>query len=152
MPNFTPTICIDFDGVIHSYDRGWQGGVIYGEVTAGFWDWAIRTHAAGVDLVVYSSRSSEPDQRLLLQEWLIQQWVRSAPERWVARNVSGGEPEFKFNLLADGTTAFRLAFASEKPAAWITIDDRAIQFTGDWADPALSAEAIMAFKPWNAKA
>lgn len=29
------TICVDFDGVIHKYSKGWQGDVIYDEPVEG---------------------------------------------------------------------------------------------------------------------
>lgn len=40
-----------------------------------------------------------------------------------------------------------LVFPSHKPAAVVSIDDRALTFTGEW--PAM--EVLTAFQPWNKK-
>lgn len=124
-PKFMPTICIDFDGVIHSYERGWQDGTIYGTVTVGFFEWASRAQHV-FKLVVYSSRSSTESGRLAMGSWLAKQM-----RTWY------GEP-------------IELTIASEKPPAWLTIDDRCIRFNGDWSEPLLSPDIMRAFTPWNA--
>lgn len=131
MADFKPTLCIDFDGVIHSYERGWQDGVIYGTVVPGFFEWAERA-AQQFKLVIYSSRSKTDEGVTAIGLWLHEQrklW-------YAAGGKSLGDP-FSFDL------------AHEKPAAWLTIDDRAICFRGDWADPALDPAAMKSFRPWN---
>jgi len=123
---FMPSICIDFDGVIHSYERGWQNGEIYGDVVPGFFEWAVEAQKQ-FKLVIYSSRSSTDEGRLAMGKWLadkMRQWQ--------------GEP-------------ITLHMAAEKPPAWITIDDRAIRFTGDWQAPELVPDTLRAFKPWMSK-
>lgn len=135
MPDFKPIICVDFDGVIHSYERGWQGGVIYGDVVPGFFEWVERVRGQ-FKLVIYSSRSKTDEGVTAMGLWLHEkrnQWIKAGGDR-------------------HPTEPLEIEFANEKPAAWLTIDDRAIHFKGDWTDPALSAESMRAFKPWNASA
>jgi hypothetical protein len=132
MTEFKPTICIDFDGVIHSYERGWQNGVIYGTVVPGFFEWIERVRSQ-FKLVIYSSRSKSPEGITAMSLWLHEQ-----RNNWIA---AGGQ--------RDPVEPLSLEFASEKPAAWLTIDDRAIRFTGDWSSAELTPEAMLAFKPWN---
>ena len=135
-PPFRPTLCIDFDGVIHSYEKGWQDGSIYGTVVPGFFAWAIQA-VEHFTLVVYSSRSKSPEARTAMMEWLGTQSVQAIRDGEVPSN-------YEWPRLLD-----HLEFAAEKPAAWLTIDDRAICFTGDWADPRLSPSALLAFRPWT---
>lgn len=130
-------ICIDFDGVIHSYERGWQGGAIYGTVVPGFFDWAYAMQATGeFELVVYSSRSKEPERLAAMREWLVRHALQWVEMEGLAKDV------VMVHLAFD--------FAHEKPPAFLTIDDRAIRFEGRWDAPELSPAAIAAFKPWNA--
>lgn len=130
-----PILCIDFDGVIHSYERGWQGGEIYGTVTPGFFEWA--SHAkAFFQLVVYSSRSKTAEGRTQMWHWLKHQWGLWA-------HAEGRQLRDEDIRYSD------FEFAHEKPPAFLTIDDRAIQFDGDWSK--LSPPALHAFKPWNAR-
>lgn len=128
--DFKPIICLDFDGVIHSYERGWQNGEIYGNVTPGFFEWCEEA-AKLFKLVVYSSRSKEESNIYKMQVWLAQQ-------RMLWREAGNGK---------DFTTIVEFEFASQKPQAWLTIDDRAIQFNGNWAE--LIPQKLREFKPWN---
>lgn len=111
-----PILCLDFDGVIHSYEHGWQDGRIYGTVTPGFWEWALKAKEL-FTLVVYSSRSKDGPKAML--DWMIAQGI------------------------PDG---LKFTFAHEKPPAFLTIDDRAITFEGNWL--ALDPAALTMFKPW----
>ena len=111
-----PILCLDFDGVIHDYRLGWQGGEIYGDVTPGFWEWAIEAQKF-FKLVVYSSRSKDGADQM--RDWLTQ---KSWPD------------------------VVDIEFAHEKPPAFLTIDDRAIQFRGNWAD--LDPARLRKFRPW----
>lgn len=133
MPDFKPIICVDFDGVIHSYDNGWQGGKIYGHVVPGFFEWVEKV-SPQFELVIYSSRSKTKEGTAAMETWLDVEC-----ETW--ENANDREMQISTPI----------KFAHEKPMAWLTIDDRAIQFRGDWSAWWLTPEAMLAFKPWNKK-
>lgn len=130
-----PIVSVDFDGVIHSYERGWQSGVIYGDVVPGFFEWASSVRHR-FEIHVFSTRCADGDAREEMEAWLRLQW-----QRWlILRGNAPGKP-----------SDFPLIVASEKPKALVSIDDRALTFTGDWNDPRFTADALANFKPWNVK-
>lgn len=112
-----PIVCLDFDGVIHWYRNGWQNGTIYDDITPGFEEW-LKEACKHFRLVIYSSRSKTPEGIQAMKDWLKKQGI-----------------DYEFE------------FSAEKPAAFVTIDDRAITFDGDWG--LLSPQHILSFKPWN---
>lgn len=131
-PTFRPIIAVDFDGVIHSYERGWQDGTIYGTVVPGFFEWIERV-PEHFRIAIYSSRSKSDAGVAAMSLWLHKQrnaWIKAGGARDPARPLT-------------------IEFACEKPSAWVTIDDRAICFRGDWSDPALTPDALAAFRPWT---
>lgn len=123
-----PILCLDFDGVIHRYSKGWQDGEIYDGVTDGFFEWLMKAQERFM-VQVYSSRSRTPAGIAAMSIWLAEQ-----AQQWRAKT--------KQELLLN------LSFAHEKPSAFLTIDDRAIQFDGDWSK--LDPTELRAFKPWCA--
>lgn len=136
MPN-KPILCLDFDDVVHSYDRGWQDDSIYGTVVPGFFEWAAVARDR-FTLVIYSSRSKITEGRAAMKIWLGQQLIT-----WKA------EPNVRAATVPPYLDDFE--FAHEKPSAFLTIDDRAIRFTGVWNHPMYSPDALLAFKPWNVR-
>ena len=129
-----PILCIDFDGVVHRYSKGWQDGAIYDPPTKGFFVWAARAKDH-FKLVIYSSRSKTVEGRAAMQEWLVAHLFKWRVETRPLNDVS----------LVD------FEFAHEKPVAFLTIDDRAVRFDGSWDDVAVDPGRLAAFKPWNAK-
>jgi hypothetical protein len=117
------TLCVDFDGVLHSYESGWQGvGMVGDGPVPGAVEWLLAMLGEGFDVCIYSSRSKEEAGIIAMM---------TALKLW------GMDPD----------DIDRLDFPTEKPAAWLTIDDRCVRFDGNF--DALTADFINGFKPWN---
>jgi hypothetical protein len=124
-------ICIDFDGVLHSYTSGWKGPrKIPDPPVPGAIEWLMRI-AGTPDSVscfvsnefqacIYSSRSKSWGGRRAMKKWLLKHGLDA---RWLEI----------------------IKFPVKKPAAYLTIDDRAICFDGIFP----SEESMRSFKPWN---
>ena len=127
-----PILCLDFDGVIHDYRRGWQDGEIYGNITPGFWEWAEKA-SEFFKLVIFSSRSVDPEAIAAMQFWLhIQR------KKW---RHAGHMP--------DTDEPLEFEFSERKPPAFLTIDDRALTFKGDWSE--FEPRLLRQFMPWMGK-
>jgi hypothetical protein len=133
-----PILCVDFDGVVHSYKSGWQGAdVISDPPVPGALRWLWKA-TEWWDVQIYSSRSKEPRGREAMQAWMLDH----------ARAEFG--PDHPMSMLdgeRDQGFQYPITFAADKPAAFLSIDDRAICFEGDWDE--LDAYALTQFKPWN---
>lgn len=155
---FRPTLCLDFDGVIHSYSSGWKGvGVIPDPPVDGATDF-IMDALRKFDVAIYSSRSKSLRGRWAMKRWLYRylvdwEWqdaedrwqeLNNIPPNWNSGPFTHGSVDGVHRELANATVK-KIKWPWFKPAAWVTLDDRAIQFDGLWPD----LEEIMAFKPWN---
>ncbi len=126
-----PILCLDFDGVIHSYVSGWKGAdEIPDPPVPGALSF-IRDATQRFRVAIFSSRSHQDGGLEAMQVWL-RSWVAAATE-------------------CEGDFAWldEIEWPVEKPPALVTIDDRALTFSGNWVDYPL--DELAAFKPWNKK-
>lgn len=124
-----PILCLDFDGVCHLYTSEWKGaGAIEDDVVPGLFEF-IEEASRHFNIQIYSTRSNKPGGVGAMIEWFY--WQR---KKW---RENGGQ----------GEEFIKLDFPMEKPPAFLTIDDRAITFNGQWPD----IETLKNFKPWNRK-
>jgi hypothetical protein len=125
-----PILCLDFDGVIHSYASGWKGADVIPDPPV---DGAVAFMLNALrqfDVVIFSSRSNQRGGIAAMKKWL--------------KDHAG---DLCWYETPDGPGLEDVRFVTEKPPALVTIDDRAITFDGTWP----SLEAIKGFKPWNKK-
>ncbi len=112
-----PILVLDFDGVLHSYRSGWKGPAIIPDPPV---DGAREFCECALDyfkIWIVSSRCSQPGGVQAIVNWLT---------------------EHKFPM------GISVSTDGMKPAAFVTLDDRAITFNGTWPD----IQELIQFKPW----
>lgn len=98
-------ICVDFDGVIHKYSRGWKDGKIYDDPVPGAISAIAKLQRKGFSVIIFTARTDF----LGIGKWL---------KEWDVNN------EIDFD---------KVIITSVKLPAIAYIDDRAIRFT-NWQD------------------
>lgn len=115
------TVAVDFDGVIHSYISPWQGAdIIPDPPLPGAIEWLAKM-TKDFQVVIFSARCNDDRGIYAMQQWFI---------HW------GLSPEVHE----------RIRYEPGKPSAWAFIDDRAIQFNGNFWH--ISPSALKKFTPW----
>lgn len=144
MPRHKPVLCLDFDGVIHSYSSGWKGaGTIPDPPVKGAIPYML-TALDSFNVAIFSSRSKSLAGRYAMKRWL----GKAIADHW---ENGGHEPSLaECECWSDAAGIWRkFSWPWFKPSAVMTIDDRALQFNGDWRDSRFQPDSIRAFKPWN---
>ena len=118
------TIAIDFDGVIHSYSRGWQGGEIYDLPVEGTREALTELRAKGWKIYIFSTRTN----------------------KIYHKNDHPPQEERMKTYLEEHGIPYDKIWSFGKPMADIYLDDRALNFRGKWDD---SLQEIEQFQVWN---
>jgi hypothetical protein len=126
-----PILCLDFDGVCHSYTSGWKGAAVIPDgYVEGLFEF-LEAAKEEFEIHVFSSRTHQAGGKEAMLAWFYEQ-------RKIWRS-KGGKPPVD--------TPITINFPNEKPPAMVSLDDRCLLFTGQWP----SIESLKQFRPWNLK-
>ncbi len=114
------TVALDFDGVIHWYQRGWQGGVIYDPPMPGAIE-AIREIQEVEAVVVHTARTDLVS---------VAAWLRALDIECVTQDEWDAERPAEEHGSAFWNEKERVLVTNRKPAARYYLDDRAVKFDG----------------------
>lgn len=117
-------LCLDFDGVCHSYTSGWKGAAVIPDPPVDGLFIFLNEAVKVFEVNIFSSRSNQEGGLQAMKDW----FRRHGGLIW-------------YDVVEE------LKYPTEKPPAFVGIDDRVITFTGMW--PTIST--LEEFKTWNAK-
>jgi hypothetical protein len=104
-------IAVDFDGVVHSFDKGWHDGTCYGDPIPGAID-GIKQLSKKFRVIIFTAKA-KPSRPLVQGKTGIQ-----LVEEWLDKH---------------GVLSYVSEITSEKPRAWLYIDDKGYRFL-NWHD------------------
>lgn len=130
-----PILCLDFDGVLHSYTSGWKGTANIPDPPVAKMVPFLERAVAEFNVQVFSSRSGQEGGLNAMQNWL---------RRHIEEHYDCAFPGNPRDFDSANALFHEIGWPTEKPPAMVTIDDRAIQFNGEW--PAIAW--LKAFQPW----
>tara|TARA_B100001123_G_C15068955_1_gene930793 strand:- start:59 stop:454 length:396 start_codon:yes stop_codon:yes gene_type:complete len=104
-------LAIDFDGVIHTFDKGWYDGTCYGEPIEGSLE-AIKKLAESYTIIIFTAKAK--------------------PSRPLVNGMTGTELVEEW-LTKHGVMKYVKEITSEKPRSQIYIDDKGYHFQ-NWED------------------
>jgi hypothetical protein len=111
MENQKNNVAVDFDGVIHNFDKGWHDGTCYGDPLEGSLE-AIKKLSEDYEVIIYTAKVK--------------------PDRPLVDGKNGMELVTEW-LTKHGFIKYIKEITSEKPRAKFYIDDKAVKFT-NWSD------------------
>lgn len=143
-----PILCLDFDGVIHSYTSGWKGiDVVADPPVPGAFNFLERA-SRSFKICILSSRSHQEGGIEAMKKWLYHHALEWREQKTLKQindhKMQELVVEGSFTIDVDDSWIFDIDFPKEKPSAFLTIDDRALTFTGIWPN----VDDLLKFKPW----
>lgn len=133
-----PILCLDFDGVLHSYSSGWKGAdVVPDPPVEGAMKFLMEA-LKKFRVSVYSSRSHQQGGREAMRDWLFEHLTEHMIHDV---GISAGRAK----VLAGAKVFTMIEWPDHKPPAMVTLDDRALPFEGEWPE----VDDLLHFVPWN---
>lgn len=147
------TLALDLDGVVHSYKSGWRGAsALPDPPTEGAFAFILRLLDTGNwEVVMHSSRFARPEEPGLIATmfWFLDHGFPA--NRLDVSELDNDGSDSTHSRLTEkyptvGTSSRALLkFSATKPGAFVSLDDRALTFTGRWPTP----EELESFQTWT---
>lgn len=149
-------ICIDFDGIIHSFTN-WHGAtVIDGEVVPGAMSFLATLMTHGFQPVIYSNRSRSFFGRKAMASWIFDRMYQEVFElppgtplsdwRWSVLNGYTSADNWDMQVYKAVKQFVRLLqFPKKRPLCYLSISTKAIQFVDQFP----TVEELNKFRIWG---
>lgn len=125
--NYSKILCLDFDGVLHSYTSGWHGMGVVKDLPSPDAMRFLYEAVEYFDVHIYSSRSRSLKGRRAMKRWL----------RFHLINAFGHDRAKRIMK--------QIKWPWFKPPAFVGLDDRVVQYKGSFP----SARELFFFKPFK---